>query len=133
MAGTIYTCMIQMVNLLKQLTKGNWEVLDVKGFDSTGENLFYVSTGESPITRNLYEVKFKTGISKRITQVPGVHDTQVSTDGNFVIDNFSTTDIPRTIQLIDVKAAKTKICYCRLLTPLVDYATGKTYHFHHKK
>ncbi|MFM6925607.1 MAG: DPP IV N-terminal domain-containing protein, partial [Ferruginibacter sp.] len=54
-------------NLVKQLTKGNWEVTEVKGFDAKGENLFYVSTEESPITKNLYQLNLKTGISKRIT------------------------------------------------------------------
>ncbi|MGZ3938311.1 MAG: DPP IV N-terminal domain-containing protein, partial [Flavisolibacter sp.] len=46
--------------LLKQLTKGNWEVLEVKGFDSKGENLYYISTEESPITRNLYQLNLRT-------------------------------------------------------------------------
>ena len=30
--------------LIRQLTKGSWEVLEVKGFDNKGENLFFVST-----------------------------------------------------------------------------------------
>jgi dipeptidyl-peptidase-4 len=31
-------------SLIKQLTKGNWEVTDVKGFDEKGSTLYYVST-----------------------------------------------------------------------------------------
>ncbi|MEO7047399.1 MAG: DPP IV N-terminal domain-containing protein, partial [Ferruginibacter sp.] len=46
--------------LIKQLTGGQWEVVDVKGFDAKGANLFYVSTQESPITKNLYELNLKT-------------------------------------------------------------------------
>jgi len=110
--------------VLKQLTKGNWEVLDVKGFDDTGENLFYAATEESPITRNLYEVNLKTGISKRITQGADVHTAQVSNDGNSVIDNFSATDIPRTIQMIDTKAAKTKLLF-NAPNPLAGYSLGR--------
>ena len=110
--------------LLKQLTKGNWEVVDVKAFDSTGERLFYSSTEESPITRNLYEVNLKTGISKRLTQGFMTHGTMVSTGGNFVIDNFSTTDIPRTIQLLDIKAAKTKLLF-NAPNPVAGYSLGK--------
>lgn len=110
--------------LLKQLTKGSWEVTDVKGFDSTGERLFYAGTEESPITRNLYEVNLKNGVSRRITQGAMTHGTQVSNDGNFVIDNYSTTDIPRIIQLIDVKAGKTRSLFTAA-NPLVAYALGK--------
>lgn len=109
---------------LKQLTKGNWEVVDVKGFDSTGEKLFYTATEESPVTNNLYEVNVKTGISRRITQGAMTHSTKVSTDGNFVIDNSSTIDIPRSIQLVDLKAAKTKLLL-NAPDPLAGYSTGK--------
>lgn len=108
--------------LIKQLTKGNWEVLEVKGFDAKGDQLFYVSTEDSPITRNLYVLNVKSGKSKRITQGVAVHNTQVSTSGNTVIDNYSSTEQPRVIQLIETAAAKTKV----LLTaanPLAAYAT----------
>lgn len=110
--------------LLKQLTKGNWEVTDVKGFDSKGVNLFYTSTEESPITRNLYKLNLKKGISIKITQTPGNHYTQVSTNGNTVIDNFSTIDIPRAIRLIDVKSLKDKTVF-NAPNPIADYSLGK--------
>jgi len=88
--------------LLKQLTKGNWEVVDLKGFDIKGESLFYSSTEDSPINRNLYVLNLKTGVTKRITQGSGSHGTQLSSIGNIVIDNFSTTEIPRNIRVVDV-------------------------------
>jgi dipeptidyl-peptidase-4 len=111
-------------NLIKQLTKGNWEVVDVKGFDAKGENLFYASTEDSPITRNTYQLNLKTGIAKRITQGPGAHGTQVSSSGNTLIDNFSTTDIPRVVQLTDIKTAKTKILF-KASNPLAGYSLGQ--------
>ena len=36
--------------LLKQLTKGEWVVLSVNGFDAKGENLFYTSTQAHPVS-----------------------------------------------------------------------------------
>jgi len=111
-------------DLLKQLTRGNWEVLNVKGFDATGENLFYVATEESPVTRNLYQVNIRTGTSKRLTQEFLAHGTMVSTSGNFVIDSYSTIDSAGTIQLIDVKAGKTKVLF-KASNPLAGYALGK--------
>jgi len=110
--------------LIKQLTKGNWEVTEVKGFDAKGENLFYVSTQESPITRNLYQLNWKSGASKRITEDLGTHGTQVSTTGNTVIDNFSTTEISRTIRLIDVRSLKSKTIL-NAANPLADYSLGQ--------
>lgn len=110
--------------LLKQLTKGNWEVTDVKGFDAKAENLFYTSTEESPVTRNLYKLNFKTGSVTRITQTPGNHITQISTSGNTVLDNFSTTDVARSIRLVDVKSLKNKTMF-NVANPLADYSLGR--------
>jgi dipeptidyl-peptidase-4 len=108
--------------VLKQLTKGPWEVLEVKGFDAKGDQLFYVSTEESPITRNLYVLNVKSGKSRRITQGFAVHNTQVSTSGNTMIDNYSTPDAPRVIQLVETANAKAKILL-KATNPLASYAT----------
>ena len=110
-------------NLIKQLTKGKWEVLDVKGFDTKGENLFYSSTEESPVTKNLYQLNLKTGITKRITVASGVHTTQISTDGSAVIDNYSNTTIPRMVQLIEIKTAKSTPLL-QSPNPVADYELG---------
>lgn len=112
--------------LIKQLTKGNWEVLEVKGFDTKGENLFYVSTLLSPAEKQLSALNLKTGQSTLLTTMPGVHNTQVSADGSSVLDVFSTTSNPRTIQLIS-KAKKGAYSQKLLLqseNPLKEYATG---------
>jgi dipeptidyl-peptidase-4 len=111
--------------VLKQLTKGNWEVIEVKGFNPKGDQLYYVSTEESPITRNLYVLDIKSGKSKRITQGSAVHNAQLSSSGNTVIDSYSSQDQPRVIQLVETASAKTKV----LLTaanPLAAYATEKS-------
>lgn len=108
--------------VLKQLTKGPWEVLEVKGFDAKGEQLFYVSTEESPITRNLYVLNVKSGKSRRVTQGFAVHNTQVSTSGNTLIDSYSTPDAPRVIQLLDAATSKAKVLL-KAANPLAAYAT----------
>ncbi len=113
--------------LIRQLTKGNWEVLDVKGFDTKGENLFYVSTALSPVNKTLSSLNLKSGLNNIITTAPGVHTTQVSSDGSTVLDVFSTPSNPRTVQLIDVKnilKTKPKILL-QAVNPLREYVTGE--------
>jgi len=110
--------------LLTQLTRGRWEVTEVKGFDEKGDNLYYMATEESPITKNLYRLDIKKGKSKRITQVFQMHNTQVSSDGRFVLDNFSSPINPRTIQLIDTRNGKAKTLL-QASNPLSEYALGK--------
>ncbi|TDQ06916.1 S9 family peptidase [Pedobacter metabolipauper] len=108
--------------VVKQLTKGNWEVLEVKDFNAKGDQLYYVSTDESPITRNLYALTLKTGKSKRITKGFAVHNTQVSSSGNSVLDNYSSPDQPRVIDFIETASLKTRTLY-QAENPLAAYAT----------
>jgi dipeptidyl-peptidase-4 len=108
--------------VLKQLTKGNWEVLEVKGFDAKGERLFYVSTALSPVSRNLYALNLKPGNSVLLTQGLAVHGTQLSTSGNTVIDNFSSPEQPRVVQVLETASLKTKILL-KAANPLADFAT----------
>ncbi|MBK9531301.1 MAG: S9 family peptidase [Chitinophagaceae bacterium] len=113
-------------NLIRQLTKGNWEVIDVKGFDATGSYLNFMASEESPVTKNLYRLHVKTGGFTRVTKYAGVHTIQLSTDGATVIDNYSNTDIPRKILLYQ---AHSKVYNEKLLlqaaNPVADYALGK--------
>lgn len=110
--------------MLRQLTKGNWEVLEVKGFDASGENLFYSSTEESPLTKNLYELNLKWSRSKRITQGFDLHNAQVSNDGNYVVDNFNSPEIPREVQLIETNTGASKILL-KASNPLSGYNLGQ--------
>jgi dipeptidyl-peptidase-4 len=111
--------------LLKQLTKGEWEVLEVKGFDDKGGNLFYVSTEASPLTKNLYELNWKTGKTKRITaDAFAVHSAQLSNSGNYVLDVMSSAEHARTISLVETNTGKSSVLL-EAKNPLAGYALGK--------
>ena len=90
--------------LIQQLTKGNWEVTEVKGFDAKGENLYFVSTALSPIDKILSSLNLKTGLVSIITKQPGVHTSQVSYDGTSVLDAYSTITVPRIFQVFNTSA-----------------------------
>ena len=109
--------------LVKPLTQGEWEVLEVKGFDDKGERLFFVSTQVSPVSKNLYALQLKTNKIKSITGTDEVHSTQMSNSGEYVLDVFSSSDNPRTIQLIETKSGKSK-SMLKAKNPLSDYERG---------
>jgi dipeptidyl-peptidase 4 len=111
--------------LVKQLTQGEWEVLDVKGFDPEGTAIFYSATRNSPISRDLYVTNIETGKTKRIVSEPNqVHVTQLSTDCTAILDNFSSPANPRTIQLLNIATGSTKTLL-QAENPLAQYALGK--------
>jgi len=111
-------------NLIKQLTSGHWEVLEVKGFNSKGDQLFYLSTEISPVTKTLFQLDMKKGNKKSITTLPGTHDVRLNSTGTMVIDSFTNTTHPPMIQLEEVKSNKTKTLL-QAPNPLADFATGE--------
>lgn len=111
-------------NLIKQLTEGPWDVTEVKGFDAKGGNLFYVSTQGSPLSKNLYQLNFKNGKVKNITRGNNIHNTTISTSGDYVIDNYSTPQNPRTVQLIETKTGKT-VTLLQAPNPVSAYQLGQ--------
>ena len=110
--------------LIKQLTKGEWEVTEVKGFDPKAESLFYVSAEESPLTRNLYRLNLRTGKKDRLTKETAVHTVQVSTSGNAVLDSYSDATHPRVVQLVDAKKGTSEPVF-EAQSPLKEYALGE--------
>ncbi|MDO5663700.1 MAG: S9 family peptidase [Bacteroidia bacterium] len=93
--------------LLKQLTKGEWEVTDVIGFDEKGQNLFFASTNPTPTDRHIYSVNLKNGKTQRHTSSEGVHSAMVSASGRYLIDRYSAHNNPGKIDLIDTRNGKT--------------------------
>lgn len=109
--------------LIRQLTRGEWEVTGLKGFDEQGEHLYFTGTRESPLERHLYKVNLSSGNITRMTGDAGYHRPMVSENGNYILDRFSNRDNPRTILVINQKGETTR----KLLQaedPLKDYDLG---------
>ncbi len=109
--------------LIKQLTKGKWEVKEVNGFDEKGENLFFHANEQSPVNQDFYSVNLKSGQMTRLTEGNGFHSVFVSEKGNYVLDNFSSSHIPREYNLINT-ATKKSVNIFKAENPIKDYKTG---------
>ncbi|MGZ4034554.1 MAG: DPP IV N-terminal domain-containing protein, partial [Bacteroidia bacterium] len=110
--------------MISQLTKGSWIVTDFAGFDSKCKKAFYTSTTESAITRNFYSVDLKTGKSTRITSGEGTHTVIMSDKGNYMIDNFQSTAVPREISIYAAAGKKLKVLK-QAENPLKDFQLGE--------
>jgi dipeptidyl-peptidase-4 len=93
--------------LIKQLTKGEWIVTDLIGFDSKEENVYFTSNYEEVIGRQLCSVNIKNGKLTRITKTPGMHNGQLSKDGAFWIDYNNSTTVLNNVSMIQTKTGKT--------------------------
>lgn len=89
--------------LKKQLTKGDWEVTSVLGFDKAGKYVFIESTKEGAIERQAYKVSLASGKMTRITAETGVHHVKISKDGRYAITSFSSLNVPSKTNLKDTR------------------------------
>lgn len=92
--------------LINQVTKGDWVVTDYLGEDKSGKYIYIEATAKSAIERHAYKVQLKNGKMTQITQEDGTHNVQVSYDGTFFIDQYTNTETPNVIQLLDKKGNK---------------------------
>jgi dipeptidyl-peptidase-4 len=111
--------------LVKQLTKGNWMVKDIEGFNAKGNKVFISATKESPLDNDIYVVDIKTSDIKLLTTTKGTHYPTIDKNGDFIIDVFSNTEISRKTMVVnaDGKAIQTIM---ENTNPLKDYNLGET-------
>ena len=94
--------------LVAQLTKGNWLVTDLLGFNEKKKEIFYASTQESPLERHLYKINWMSFQTQRLDTEPGMHNGVLSKDGSQLYDIFSNESTPRVVNLINTHTGKVK-------------------------
>ena len=108
---------------LKQITEGNWVVTDFLGF--YGKDLIYfTATKESPLQKNIYAANLEKGTITRISPDHGTHYANVSKDGKYVLDIYSSTDVTREYKLLNYKGKTIRVLLDNS-DPLKDYKLGE--------
>ncbi|MDP2068342.1 MAG: DPP IV N-terminal domain-containing protein [Lutibacter sp.] len=111
--------------LVKQVTKFNWVVTGILGFDESGKNVFITGTGADPREMHAFKVNLKTGKHTKLTTANGTHSTQLITNGNYLIDSYSNLTIPAKIEIVDTNNGKSTSIFTAE-NPLKDYNLGTT-------
>jgi len=111
--------------LIKQITKGDWVVTNLIGFDKKEKNVFFSSTKESPLENGIYSVNLKSGKLVKISQAEGTHHASFSKSGKFLIDVYSNFDVSREYRILDNKG-KTRQILLENSDPVKDYNLGET-------
>jgi len=91
-------------NELKQLTRGNWVVTDLLGFDKQNKTIIISGNADSPIQQNLYRVDIASGERVRIDEGgKGWHSGRLSDSGAYLVDSYQEPDVPRNIAIVDTR------------------------------
>lgn len=79
---------------LHQLTQGEWEVESTVGVDESAGEVYFTSTEQSPLERQLYSVRFDGKHRRRITSEPGTHAISMAPTCEFYLDTASSLSSP---------------------------------------
>jgi dipeptidyl-peptidase-4 len=84
--------------LVKQLTKGDFEVDEVYRVDSARKDVYYASNENSPLERQVWRVSFD-GERAQLTTGAGTHKADFAPTGGAFSDKFSSRMEPPVVQL----------------------------------
>ena len=106
--------------LVAQITKGDWLVSDILGFNEKKKEIYFTSTKETPLEKHLYRINWANFKMQRLDNAAGMHTGVLSSDGNYLYDIYSNENMPRVVNIINTNTLKTS----NLLTaenPLKNY------------
>lgn len=89
--------------LEKQITKGEWEVVDVCAFDTKKQQIYISTTKDSPIERHTYVVSLKNDEMSKLTNGEGTHTVRISPKFAYYMDFYSSVTVPNIVNLYNAK------------------------------
>ncbi len=85
--------------IVKQITKGNWEVSDTYGIDQKKGLIYYQSTEPSPSQRDVYVIGLNGNGKRKISTVSGTNSASFSSDFSYYILSNSNSKSPLFVSL----------------------------------
>lgn len=92
--------------LVRQLTKGSWEVNELIGFNKDKNLMLITAAKESPLEKHAYAVNWKNGNINRLDKEAGMHTMTASEDGRYIFDVVNGAGIPKKSMIRSVDGKK---------------------------
>lgn len=112
-------------NLIKKVTEGRYDIVDIYGLDAKEENLYFTAPLEKPVNQYVCKVNLKSGVLTRLGAADGVHYPIFSDSKNYFIDYFTNVTTPRVISLVSNQGKTMKVLKTSK-NPYADCAMGET-------
>ena len=82
-----------------QLTKGEWNVSDIKLVDEENKQIYFEANKGNRLETHLFVVDFDGDDIKQLTNIPGTHKVIVSLNGKYFYDSYSNINTPGKLDL----------------------------------
>jgi dipeptidyl-peptidase-4 len=113
--------------LLRQVTKGNWDVTAFLGYDETTKTVYYESAEERPMCRAIYKIDAK-GVKTKLSKQEGTNNAVFSHNFAYYVNKYSNANTPMKITVNETKSNKVLRVLqdnARLNEKLADYTYAK--------
>lgn len=115
--------------LLRQVTKGNYDVSDFYGYDAQSGRFYYASHEESPLRTAVYSID-RNGKLKKLSTEAGTNDATFSTSMKYFLNVYSSAQQPPVTtlrQAADGKVLSTMVDNAELKTAVTPYLGKKEF------
>lgn len=108
-----------------QLTQFSWVIKGILGFDDSGKNVIVSGTGNDGRETKAFKINVKNGKITILTKEAGSHSVKISTDGNYILDTYSSKEVPRVVKRKALKNGK-EVTVHSSKNPVEGYQLGTT-------
>lgn len=95
--------------LINQITKGNWDVVNLKGIDEKTQTIFYTASETTATEKDIYSIKTDGSGKKKISAEKGTHNPEFSEGMNYYINTFSTANTPDIIAVYNQQGKQIRV------------------------
>lgn len=96
-------------NLVRQITKGEWDVMEFKGYNPVSRTLYFVSTENGAIHRDVYSIKLDGSAKKRMTPRDGMNNADFTNGFRYYINSYSNANTPPVYELYTIDGKLVKV------------------------
>ena len=95
--------------LVNRLTSGNWDVVEFKGYNAAAGTVYFASSENGAINRDMYSVKLNGKDKKRLSSKPGQTDFDFTRGYKFYVSSYSNSDAPPLYELYSIDGKLVKV------------------------
>ncbi|GAB2983474.1 S9 family peptidase [Mucilaginibacter puniceus] len=95
--------------LINQVTKGDWDMIKVSGINPQTKTIYYLSAETSGLEQEFYSIKFDGSEKRKLSDISGFHEIDMSPDTKYYIDKYSNISTPTHVALRNDKGTQLKM------------------------
>ena len=113
--------------LMNQITQGAFDVDELLGINQQKNTLYYTSTEESPLDRNVYVIKLDGTGKRKLSSKKGTNSAEFSKTFKYFINTWSDANTPPEVTLCDDSGKTVRVLKSNgeLKKKILEYGFGK--------